>query len=408
MTLRDQLNNIQLLDKAWHNIFSSKAKFKRKSSKGPDDISLQDFYDKEAIYIPTLFKDLASDKFKISPLKGIPIAKQEAGKYRLIAVSNVRERIVHKAILALIHPLLYQHIDTKVSYCGVKKTIWGKKEKEGLTTRKAFQKIKTHVKNKKHYVFKADVKGFYDNVPKRKFLNKIKKLLDDHSLIPLITTVAYFKLENAKAFTGPKAVLLPKRYVGISQGSALSQFFANIYLATFDTKMRQRYGDRFIRYIDDFIVFCDTKEEAREAKEYSKKLLMDEKLELASDPNKTKVASIKTDYAVFLGIRIDAKKLSYKKNKVATQKLIQEILDEHNPDLYRRYKSNKDKVKAMNYKIQGIGQYLSFYHTEDTYDEINKWISIKRKRKDFKILELLEKKNIKSIIPIKEWQSFFN
>ncbi|MBP9719149.1 MAG: hypothetical protein KBD46_01665 [Candidatus Levybacteria bacterium] len=408
MILRKELNNISLLTRSWKSIYSSKEKFKRHSSKGSDGISIQDFKDNDRTYLLMLQKELKKNKYHNSALKGIPIKKSEPEKYRLIAVSNIKDRIVHKALLGILNPIVFPFIDNGVSYCGVKKNIWAGSTNEALTTKKAFEKVLEHVRNKKFYVFKADIKGFYDHVPKRMFFNILKKLIPDNSLIPIIKEIIYFKLSNPEEFDGKKASLLPKKYVGISQGSALSQFFANIYLADFDIKMKKKYGDRFIRYVDDFIIFFDTKEEAKKAKKYAIRALKVKKLELSSDPNKTKTISIKNDYVEFLGIRIDQNKLSYKKSRAETQKVIKEILDEHNQDLYRRYKNTADIINSMNNKIKGRGDYLHFYHTEDTYEEINKWIQIKRKQKKFKNLQLLNPKKITPIIKKKNGNHYLN
>lgn len=409
MSLRDKLNDHDDLKRCWNSIYSSKQKSKRAGSKGPDDISIEEFRSKESYYFPILEKKLVENSYKMGKLAWFAEKKPEKNKYRLITVATVQDRIVQKRILDLIHPSLFPYINTGVSYCGVKKDIW-KKDTDALNTRKAFVKIIEHVKDKKYWVFKSDIKGFYDNVPKRKFYNLFVKLsnelLKDTSLNSLIKEMIYFKLEKLSDLQSKHPECVPPKYKGICQGSALSQFFANMYLTDFDITMKKKYGDRYIRYIDDFIVFCDTKEEANKVKEKAIKLLKKKGLELSPHESKTKITTIKGNYINFLGLRIDKNKITSKKNTTEIQKWIKDILNENNRE-YRKCIDLPEKIKYMNYKISGYGEYLKHYHSEDIYKEINKWIKEKRKKDKFKKIDFLNKLDIKPVISEKDWQAFF-
>ena len=56
---------------------------------------------------------------------------------------------------------------------------------------------------------------------------------------------------------------LMKRRKGVPQGSPISPLLSNIMLHELDTEM-ERQGLRFVRYADDFSIYCKTKSEARE------------------------------------------------------------------------------------------------------------------------------------------------
>jgi len=57
---------------------------------------------------------------------------------------------------------------------------------------------------------------------------------------------------------------LIKRRKGVPQGSPISPLLSNIILHELDTEM-ERLGLRFVRYADDFSIYCKTKSEARKA-----------------------------------------------------------------------------------------------------------------------------------------------
>ena len=50
---------------------------------------------------------------------------------------------------------------------------------------------------------------------------------------------------------------------GTPQGAVLSPLLANVYLHQLDLTLH-RYGRKMIRYADDFVVLCRSKEEAEE------------------------------------------------------------------------------------------------------------------------------------------------
>ncbi len=58
--------------------------------------------------------------------------------------------------------------------------------------------------------------------------------------------------------------VLVKRRKGVPQGSPLSPLLSNIMLNELDKEMERR-GLRFVRYADDFSIYCKTKSEARAA-----------------------------------------------------------------------------------------------------------------------------------------------
>ncbi len=57
---------------------------------------------------------------------------------------------------------------------------------------------------------------------------------------------------------------LYKRCLGVPQGSPISPLLSNIILHELDTEM-ERLGRKFVRYADDFSIYCKTKAEVSKA-----------------------------------------------------------------------------------------------------------------------------------------------
>ena len=49
--------------------------------------------------------------------------------------------------------------------------------------------------------------------------------------------------------------------IGVPQGGVLSPLLANLYLHAFDQFVHSK-SDQYVRYADDFVIFCQSKEQA--------------------------------------------------------------------------------------------------------------------------------------------------
>ncbi len=76
--------------------------------------------------------------------------------------------------------------------------------------------------------------------------------------------------------------------VGVIQGSPLSPLLANIYLHPFDVRMT-RSGYNLVRFADDWVVLCPTKDNAETAYNAAVKSL--DRLHLKVNPEKTRILS---------------------------------------------------------------------------------------------------------------------
>lgn len=249
-------------------------------------------------------------------------------------------------------------------------------------------------------------------MPKRRLYNLVKKLsvntLNDTSLNIYLHKIIFYKIGNKDQILREGKVSLPNRHYGISQGSPLSQLLANIYLRDFDVYMKKIYGDRFIRYIDDFIVAVNNKQDAEEAKAIVQNFLRKYSLSLSDEKEKTKIVDLHKTSFNFLGLNISREKISWKRSSTESAKWLMKVLDVNNREYYGECKNRPDKFKKMNQKIYGLGQYLKSYHAVSNFQEINKQIKIKiKKNSEYKKINYLKLEDIVPIISISKWKSLF-
>lgn len=402
--LLDRISEHWLLKKCWKKVYEGKSEDVIKSSRGIDSVTIENFKNKEEFYLSELSKKIKSGRFKFNEIKGMAKKKKD-GSNRLIAVSTIEDRIVHRAILSVLNEYIYEHINTGVSYCGVKKNFWKKSKTKELTILRAINKIIAHVAQGNVWIFESDIKGFFDCIPKHRMICRIFRILPDASLRQLVREIIRFKIGNPQ-YLSSKNIPMPDSSLGISQGSSLSPIFGNLYLKNFDLAMKVRFGDRFIRYVDDFVVICKSRKEAESAERFSKNFLQKEGLELSGQ--KTHVVNLKDPgkSITFLGVRISRSGI-FPKKKIGQlrQWLTSEVLN------IKKTKRRKtmNKIDLINSKIDGFTNFYKFYHTRIVFDELNEVLSKRRHEQNnlFKNIKNFGESESYEIVSQEKWQNFF-
>jgi group II intron reverse transcriptase/maturase len=409
------LANSALLKAAWLSVRRKKSKEVAKFSRGIDDVTILDFEKNAPSNLITLANRLESGEYTPQPVK-IHLEKKDSGKYRMIAIPTIEDRIVQRGILTLFEPYIFPVINNGVSYCGVRDD-----EDEPVNTKNAIEKIIKHIEGGHFWIFESDIVSFYDKIPKTAILNKLKNLIPmDERLYTLLNKYVYYEIGNKKIFEGKEGVTQPDGTLGITQGSALSPILANLYLSDFDTTLKAAFGDRFIRYVDDFIVMCKTEKEALIAKELALQEITKENLQLSPDApkeeTKTHIRNLKAYEKVdFLGISIHQRGLTPKKGIHGAKKHMENILrrkDKNGKNIYKRLvlRNNKklDVADQMEEKIKSWGEHYRFYHVKPLYAELDKYIEEKTKKmRDVRPIKPLNKIALSPLKSLKEWMELF-
>lgn len=164
-------------------------------------------------------------------------------KKRKISEAQIRDKIVHRLIYDYLIAIYDKSFDFDVWSCRKGKGIIASL----LRTKKLFSKFQDS------FVWKADIRKFFDNVDHELLLKIIHHKIKDHKAIFLIERVLNsYSTEDGK---------------GIPLGNLTSQIFANIYLNEFDRFVRHRIKpDAYLRYGDDFILIMENKNKLTDAR----------------------------------------------------------------------------------------------------------------------------------------------
>lgn len=258
-------------------------------------------------------------------------------KTRKISKSAFKDRVVHHAICNIIEPVFDKRF--------IHDSFANRLRKGTLNAIKRFDYFKRKVsKNNtiKCYVLKADIKSYFDTVNHKILLQILSKKIKDERVIWLIRKI----LANHKGEYHNK---------GMPLGNLTSQFFANVYLNELDQfikhKLRAKY---YIRYVDDFVMFHQSRKVLQEYKEEIDCFLRDN-LDLRLHPDKSQVLKLEKGIS-FLGFRVFYHhKLLVKKNMRKFEKKMEQM-----KHLYREGKIEREKVIE---KFEGWLAYASHANT---------------------------------------------
>lgn len=225
-----------------------------------------------------LQQELINNTYEPKPLTTFTIRDP---KTRKISASAFRDRIIHHALINIIQPIFEKTF--------ILDSCANQKKKGTSFAIKRFDFFKRKI-FKTGFIFKADIKHYFQEVDQSILLDIIKQKIKDKKIINLIKTI----LKNHKTKIKDK---------GMPLGNLTSQFFANVYLNELDYFIKHKLKIKYyIRYVDDFVIFCKKKIMLMYYKnKISNFLKIHLKIEL--HPEKSKIFPIKKG-ATFLGFRI--------------------------------------------------------------------------------------------------------
>lgn len=326
---------------------------------GVDHVTIEQFATRLPENLEHLQTSLRAGTYVPQAVRRVWIPKPGTNQQRPLGIPTVRDRVAQAALRRALEPI-FERDFAEQSY-GFR---------PGRGCQDALARVDELLKAGYTYVVDADLKSYFDTIPHDKLMDQLRQKVADGRVLALIE--AFLKagiMDGLEEWTPEE---------GSPQGSVISPLLSNIYLDPLDHRMAAA-GFQMVRYADDFVVFCRSRQEAEAALEVIRHWVAEAGLTL--HPEKTRIADAnqKGEGFDFLGYHFE------RGYRWPRPKSIQKLKTALRPKTRRTNGRSLQAIIAdINRTMQGWFGYFRHSHYT-TFEPIDKWVrmrlrSILRKR----------------------------
>lgn len=349
-----------LIDKVYREV-SLRAGWARVESGGGaggvDKVSIAMFGQRLDKRLTRLGEQLREGSYEPRAVKRVWIPKG-GGKRRPLGVPVIIDRVVQSSLLNVIEPIF----EKKFADCS-----YGFRPGRGC--KDALRKVSEKLARGRTWVVDVDIEQYFDSIDKKRLMAEVATEIADGSVLRLIE-----QFLEQDVIDGMKR-WRPDR--GTPQGAVISPLLANIYLHPVDEAIIAD-GYELIRYADDMVILCETREEAEIALARLDALLTERGLRL--HPEKTRIvdATVRPGFD-FLGYRFFGNR---RYPRPSSEKKLRENLRNKTPRTSGE--SMPEIIKRVNATLRGWFEYFK-HSSRYAFQAIDAWVrmrlrSILRKR----------------------------
>jgi RNA-directed DNA polymerase len=278
-SLMDKVYAPATLEAAWEKVWANAG------AAGVDRQSVERFKTNEDLYLAELATALRNGTYRAQPVRRVDIPKGD-GRTRPLGIPTVKDRIVQTAVKFVLEPI-FEATFRPASY-GFR---------PGRGCRDALREVAQLIADGHTFVVDADLASYFDTIPHERLMQRVEARISDGRILDLLRDWLNQDILNDVERWTPTQ--------GTPQGAVISPLLANIYLHPLDELMAAR-GYRMVRYADDFVVLCKSREEAAAALAEIRAWVTQNGLRL--HPDKTHVGDCRVpgEGFEFLGYRFEA------------------------------------------------------------------------------------------------------
>jgi len=265
--LYDKVHRRDVLERAWELV---------RANRGVAGIDKQTIADVEQLGVERLLDELAADlkegRWRPLPARRVLIPKPGREELRPLSIPAVRDRIVQAATKIVVEPIF----EADMLECS-----FGFRPRR--SAHDALQVLVDETWSGRRWVVESDVANCFEAIPHSQLMSAIEERIVDRHVLKLLRAMLRAGVMEDRAVRRSDA--------GTPQGGVISPCLCNVYLHRLDRQWTERGHGVLVRYADDMVVMCQSRDEAQRALDALRAILSE--LGLTLKDAKTRIVELR-------------------------------------------------------------------------------------------------------------------
>jgi RNA-directed DNA polymerase len=193
-----------------------------------------------------LAAELREGRYRPLPARRVFIPKPGTNEQRPLSIPAVRDRIVQAAVKIVLEPVF----EADFLPCS-----FGFRPRLGQHD--ALQVVIDEAWRGRRWVVETDIANCFEAIPKDRLMQAVEERVADQSVLKLLRVILRAGVMDAGVVRHP--------VTGTPQGGVISPLMCNVYLHRLDRSWDSRAHGVLVRFADDVLVMCKSRQQAEDA-----------------------------------------------------------------------------------------------------------------------------------------------